>query len=343
MAAVILLVLGKRFIFNDKSAATKVPAKKNQAPVGAEILVVNTQDYEEKIKVTGSIQPEEWVDLQPETSGKVMRIGFIEGSSVSQGQLLVKINDAELQAQKNKVLAQLANARLEQDRLKNLWDARAVSKDQYDKAVLLTQTLDADLQFISAQIAKTEIRAPFSGTIGARNISAGAIISASTVIARLYQNRSLKVRFEVPVRYKAKIKPGRIVQLTGENNVTATASIFSIEPGADPDVRSIVVLARLINNQSQLSSGEFVNVNLTLDKVKNVVLLPTEAVVPVLKGQRVFVMDNGKAAYRDIEILSRNDSSVVVKTGLLQGDTVVTRGIMFLKPGSVVKPVKVRN
>lgn len=343
-AAVILLVLGKIFVFKSPSANKGgMPAARKDMPVAAEITVARAVDFTETVRLTGTVLPEEFVDLQPEVSGRVVKLNFREGSKISQGQLLVKINDAELQAQKIKTGALLANAKTEEQRLQQLWAARAISKDQYDKAVLGTETLKADLLLIQAQIDKTEIRAPFSGEIGQRNISAGAMVTPSTIIARLYQNNQLKIKFDLPVKYKSRVRPGQRINIKTETGQEAEAVIYSIEPGADAEIRTVSILAKVAGFSQILSAGQFVNVNLTLDKIPGVYMIPSEAVIPVLKGQRLILSENGKAVFRNIEVLSRNDSMVVVGKGLKTGDSVVTRGIMFLKPGSIIKPAKKRN
>lgn len=330
--AVMLLLKWKFFPSQSGHTAARPPA----GPVSVEVHVAAAADFSDHLTLSGSVLPAEAVDLQPEVAGKLLAFYVAEGGRVAAGQLIAKLNDADLQAQRLKVEAQLSHAALEAERNKNLWESRAIARQVYDESLLQQATFKADLALIDAQIAKTEIRAPFAGTIGNRNVSPGAMVSPSTVLARFYQTAQLKVETDVPAAYINSVRLNSIVGIKTANGTDATARIYSIEPGADPMARTYNIRAMLLQT-GNLHPGDFVTVNIPLEAIRGAIRIPSEALVPVLKGQRVYVVRDGKASQVDVVTGNRDDSAALVLSGLKAGDSVITRGVLFVKPGVPVK------
>lgn len=339
IVTLIVLILVKWKFFPAEHSTVK--QKPQKGPIAVDVFVAEAKDFNESLKLTGTVISAETVDLMPEVSGKLISVFVAEGSTVKKGQLLAKLNDAELQAQKLRIEALLKNAKMEAERDKNLWDGRAIPKEEYDLSLLQVETQQAELALNAAQIAKTELRAPFDGIVGNRYVSPGAMVSTSTVFAKIYQNSSLKIQFDIPSSFRSRLGVNKTITVTNSEGISNIARIYSIEPGANPTARTFMIRAEMKSVNSDFLPGDFVTVAVGLDKIPNAITIPSQALIPVLKGQKVYVVKNGESVPQDIMIGNRNDSSVLVLSGLKQGDSVVTRGVMFVKPGSKLKIVKV--
>jgi membrane fusion protein (multidrug efflux system) len=330
-----LLLFAKWKFFPGNSSHQQ--AKPPQGPVRVNAALVYETEFADKVRVSGTVMPAETVVLQPEVSGKVTAILFKEGAFVTKGQLLVKLNNADLLAQRRKLTAQARHAQVELERNKQLWNARAVAQDVYDAAVLQSESIAAELEINAALLDKTEIRAPFSGKIGNRNISPGAMVAPATAIATLYQTQSLKIQFFLPTGFRHGVSENSVVEVVTPSGNTLKAIIYSMEPSSDPAVGTVAVKAQISNPQGGVMPGDFVDVVVKKVAVNNAIRIPTACLMPVLKGNRVFVIEQGKAVPRDVVTGVRNDSSVLIVSGLAKGDSLITGGLMFVKPGVPVK------
>ncbi|MEO6303611.1 MAG: efflux RND transporter periplasmic adaptor subunit, partial [Bacteroidia bacterium] len=200
----------------------------------------------------------------------------------------------------------------------------------------------ADQAYISAQLAKATIVAPFSGVIGLKNISEGSFINSSTPIASLVQVNPLYVEFSIPEKYNGLFKKGSVVKFSSENSEQSknyTATIYAIEPRVDETTKTIKARAMYNGNQT-FYPGSFVKVFVDLDEIKNALMIPTQAVIPTLKGQKVIISKNGIATEVMVTIGVRTDEKIQVLDGLNSGDTVITTGLLSLKKDSKLKLLK---
>ncbi|MCG3120501.1 MAG: Multidrug resistance protein MdtA [bacterium] len=294
----------------------------------------------DKVMTVGTILSNEEVEIRSEISGKVEKIDFKEGARVKKGETLLKINDAELQAQL--VRAQYRQALAEQDaeRQRQLFEKKLASQEEYDIAVNQLNIVKADIQIIQAQIAKTEIRAPFNGTIGLRYVSEGSYISPTTRITTLQDYNSVKVDFTVPEKYASLIRQGDRISFTVEGSARKFAgTVYAVEAKIDPTTRTLHIRALSPNPDGVLIPGAFANVEVVL-KEKETLTIPSFALIPELKGYRVFLYKNGKAESQSVEIGSRTDESVEVTRGVQAGDTLITSGILQLRSGMAVQPAE---
>ncbi len=300
--------------------------------------VVSKRKIENRIISSGTLLAAEEVELRSETSGIITKILFQEGSFVKKGMLLVKINDAELQAQLQRTQYRLKLAETREERQRKLLAEKAVSQEEYDLALNELNTLKAEVAVISAQIEKTEIRAPFDGMIGLRYVSVGSYISPATRIASIQCVRPLKVEFSIPEKYAATVRPGDKVlfKVQGITN-TLEARVYAIEPKIDPATRTLTLRATYPNTGNRIFPGAFAEVELFTQQIDDAVLIPTEALIPELKGQKVFVAKQGKAEPKPVEIGMRTDREIQITSGLSDGDTVITTGILQLRPGTSVR------
>jgi membrane fusion protein, multidrug efflux system len=265
-----------------------------------------------------------------------------EGKFVRQGTLLVKLFDADLQAQLKKAQTQLQMAQQTQARQNELIKISGISQSDYDLSVLQVSSIGADIEVLKVQIRKTEVRAPFDGVIGLRNISLGAEVTPSTALANIRAVQQLKLDFSVPEKYSREIKPGMKVTFAIQGDQTPyEATVSATEQGIEATTRSLKARAIVTGKVGSLKPGSFANVTLQLGEIKNALMIPTQAVIPQERNKKVIVAKAGKAKFVTIETGVRQASTIEVTNGLSPGDTVITTGLLFLKPGADLKFSKV--
>lgn len=307
-------------------------------PLSVDGIVVTPTTFSNNLEITGSIEANESVVLRSEVSGLVTAINFKEGSNVSQGAVLVKINDKDIQAQLQDALTKQNLSATSENRAKQLLAKGAISQEEYDIALANLKSLSAQAQIVRAQLAKTTLRAPFSGKIGLRSISVGEYLTPSTVIANLMSTNPIKVSFSIPEKYVGQIKLNSPISfVTDASGKVYTGKIFAIEPGINQQTRTLQIKALAPNANNELLPGSFAKVKLALSEQKDAILVPSEAVIPVLKGKMVYIVKDGKAQQVPVEAGTRTAESVVITSGLNIGDTVLTTGAMALKPDAPVK------
>ena len=305
-------------------------------------IVVQTQTFDNNLSLSGSIEANEQVEIRSEVSGIVESINFREGSTVTKGQLLFKVNDIELRAQLAQAKTKQGLAAENERRAKLLLQKEAISQEEYDVAKADFKLAQAQIQLIQAQIAKTSVRAPFSGKIGLRSISPGTYITPSLLVAKLVNINQLKISFSIPEKYANEVRSNSNLSFTVAGSTEKyTAKIYAIEPEVEISTRTLQVRAITANRDGKLVPGTFANVELPLDIIKDAVVIPSEAIVPVQNGKKVFIMKDGKAKESMIETTTRTDASVLVLSGIKAGDTLITGGVMSLKEDDAVK-VKIR-
>ncbi|MFN0292765.1 efflux RND transporter periplasmic adaptor subunit [Pedobacter helvus] len=325
------------------AGGSKGTKDKSGAGLNVDGIVVKTSDFSSNLEITGSIEANEAVTLRSEVAGLVTGIYFKEGSNVSKGTTLVKINDRDIQAQLKEALTRQNLSASNENRAKQLLEKGAISQEEYDTSQAELQTLKSQVQLIRAQLAKTSIVAPFSGKIGLRNISVGGYLTPSTVIANLLSINPVKIGFSIPEKYVSQLKTNSSISFNIDgNNKTYTGKVFAIEPGINEQTRTLQIKALAPNANNELLPGSFAKIKLSLSVIKDAILIPTEAVIPVLKGKVVYITKNGKAQQVPIETGTRTADRILVLSGLNVGDTVLTTGAMALKPDAAVK-VKIAN
>lgn len=295
-------------------------------------IVVKPQNFNNNLVLSGSIEANEQIEIRSEVSGIVESINFIEGSNVNKGQLLFKVNDAELRAQLTQVTTKERLASENERRAKLLLQKEAISQEEYDVAKAEYASAKAQIQLIKAQIAKTAVTAPFSGKIGLRSISKGTYITPTVVVANLVNIGKLKITFSIPEKYSNQVKNNTALHFTvaGSTDIYS-AKVYAIEPTVNITTRTLQVRAITDNKDGKLLPGTFANVELQLNVIKDAIVVPSQAVIPVQNGKKVFISYMGKAKEVNVETATRTDASLVVLSGLKAGDTLITTGVMALK------------
>jgi membrane fusion protein, multidrug efflux system len=312
-------------------------------PVQAEGFIVKIKTLSENLEVPGTVLPFEITEIRPEISGRVVGLHIPEGSFVRKGALLVKLFDADLQAQLKKLQVQLAIAEKTAERQEALLKISGISQQEYDLSVLGVNNLKADIDLVKVSISKTAILAPFSGRIGLKNISMGAYISPATLVTTISQVAQLKLEYTVPEKYSEEMRKGRQVSFTiAGTNKKFTATIMATESAIEANTRTLKVRGIIKGSDPQLIPGAFAKVILQLDKNDQALIIPTQAIIPQARNKRVIVYSNATAKFQVVVTGIRDSSFVQVLDGLKAGDTVLTTGLMAIRPETKIKLSKVQ-
>ncbi|MFZ4401102.1 MAG: efflux RND transporter periplasmic adaptor subunit [Bacteroidales bacterium] len=326
-----------------KSKETNLKSKE-KPQVKIDGFVVQTSSLINEISVSGSILPNESVALMNEIAGRVVQLNLPEGKFVKKGTLLVKLYDDDLQASLKKMQTQLAIQEKILKRQTELLKANGISQSDYDQTYLQVNSIKADIEMQQSMIRKTQILAPFDGSIGLRNISIGAYISSSSLLATIRMEDQLKLDFSVPEKYSSEIKPGLKVKFSvhGDDKLY-DATVLATEGGIEAYTRNLKVRAIIKSKSDKLLPGGFTNVQLTLGENKNAIMVPTQAIIPQERNKTVIVAKNGKAKFIIVHTGTRRASTIEITDGLNPGDTIVTTGLLFLKDGAKLSFSNVKN
>lgn len=345
---IIVCVLGaliavKFFLFPSHSGTNFSPKQSKGVANIVSAFVIKAEKLENAIFASGTILANEEAELKPEIAGKIIQLLLKEGSSVTKGELLVKINDADFQAQlkKNQLEKDLSETQLK--RKQELLKINGISQEDFEVIQNKVNTIKADMEYLQSQIAKTEIRAPFNGLVGLKNVSEGAYVTVGTVIATIQQINPVKIDFSISERYSDVVKKGDKVAFTIEGNRKSyIGEVFAIEPRIDVTTRTLRVRAICPNSDGTIYPGAFARVQLSLNAINDAIMIPTEAIIPDLKGKKVYRINNGKAEFVKVETGLRTEAKIQITDGLVFGDTIITTGIMQLKPGAAVKITEIK-
>jgi membrane fusion protein (multidrug efflux system) len=339
---ILILVLGKMFVFSkpDKEKAGAKSGGKSAASsaIPVDVYVVGRETINNKIFASGTVIPNEEVDLKSEATGRLVKLDIQEGAYVTKGQLIAKINDQELKAQLQKVIYNQELATKIEERQKKLLNVQAINLEDYDVTANNIRVLEAEKEVLETQLARTEIRAPFSGKIGLKNISEGAYLVPGTSVVTIVQSNPVKIDFTVPEKYSASIKAGSSIGFNLDGDATDYwAKVIAIEPKVDESLRTLRIRAVTPNPGGRFVPGMFVKVEVNLSANDNAIMIPTESIVPVLKGKKVYVVKNGKAQEAMVVTGLRTDKKIQIIDGLQLGDSLITSGIIALKANAPVK------
>ena len=347
-ASISLIYLSIFFLFSCGDSDRKQQAQQQQQrgggggsqrpPVRAEAMTVSTSVLLDNIEIPGTIVANETTEIRPEVPGLITGVYFQEGSYVGRGALLFKLNDADLQAQLRKLQVQQRIARQNENRSSELLKIGGISRQDYDATVLQTSNTSADIAIIQTQIAKTAVRAPFSGKVGFRMVSKGAYVSPSTVMTTMTQTSDLKIDFTVPEKYIPQVKAGQFINFTVEGmNKKYTGRIIATESNIMQNTRTLQVRAAVQGDAAGLTPGGFAKVILNFEPDQNAIVIPTQAVIPQARGKKVYLYQNGVAKFVDVETGIRDSATIQITKGLKIGDTVLLTGLLSLRPeGKVV-------
>lgn len=355
-AAIALLIAGmafypqlKKWISAGKDdsapAAQGGPAgNQKQPPLNVNAKILKYETLQDIFRTKGILIPDEEVNLTFETSGKITRINFKEGTQVRKGQLLAKVNDEPLQAELKKLQAQLPLARERVFRQKSLLDKDAVSQEAYESITTELEKLNADVELVKARLAQTELRAPFDGIVGLRMVSEGTYASPTVEISRLTKISPLKIEFSVNERQANSIKVGTKINFTVENDLNKyQAVIYAIESKLDERTLSLKARAMYDNPGGKLKPGRSATIEINLQEITNTIVIPSLASIAEMGRDIAYIYKDGKAQQVILKKGLRTSASIQIVDGLQLGDTLITSGVMQLRDGIPVKINKIEQ
>lgn len=329
-------------------AATGCSPKKSAGPGGAPptsvvVIEAKSQGVVDNLSLVGTVTANEMVELKSEIDGTILEIDYEEGKKVRKGDLLVRLDDTKLAAA---VAETEANFKLSQstfERAKQLLNDKLISQQEFDQTASAFQSHQATLDFRRRELKDARILAPFSGTVGARTISPGQVISRATTLTWLVDFDPVKVEINVPERFISQLQIGQIIEI----NVATypgkkfKGDVYFIAPYVDPTTRTALVKARISNPKGELKPGMFANLDLTLKTRENSLVIPEAALVQLLEGDKalVFVVDkDSKIEAKTVKLGLRLAGFAEVLSGLQNGERVVIEGIQKVGPGAMVTP-----
>jgi membrane fusion protein (multidrug efflux system) len=310
----------------------------------AEAVIVKPESLSSLYQSSGTLLANEEISVYPEISGRITAINFKEGTNIRKGDLLVQLFDSDIRAQIRKLNAQRELQVITKGRQDELLQINGISRQEYDNTVTQIAAIDADIAAGEAQLRRLQIRAPFDGVIGLRNVSVGAIVSTTSLITMIQQVNPLKLDFPVPEQYNGAIHTGDKIHFTVTGlSDTLEGSITALQPAADATTRTITMRALVPNEGRKLIPGAFANVFITLAKNTNAITIPSQCIIPTTRDKKVAVLRKGKAELVTVSTGMRLVSEVEILQGLQPGDTVITTGIMQVKTGMDVKITKIKG
>lgn len=341
--AVATLLLATSCKDEKKESASPQGGSRPQNTMTVVGYIVKTGPVSEPIQLPGSLLPMEETEIQSEVSGRVVSHSINEGAYVNKGALLVKLFDGDLQAQLKKLQVQLQIAEKTEERNKELLKISGISQQDYDLIFLQVSNIKADMELLRTSIVKTEIRAPFSGRLGFRNISIGAYITPATIITNLRQLSQMKLQFSVPEKYTSKIRNGQTISFSVEGSTRKfLARVYASESTVSETTRGLNVRCMVQQNDASLVPGSFAKVDMDFAKNDNAILVPSQAILPQARGKKLILYRDGIAKFVDVQTGIRDSANVEIIGGVIPGDTIITTGLLGLKPDAKVKLSKVQ-
>ncbi len=310
--------------------------------ISVEGFIVKPATLDNAITIPGTILPNEQIQVRSELSGRIEELNFKEGAFVKKGSLLVKVDDSELKAQLQKLHAQIEQAKADEQRKKQLIEVNGITQEEYDASVTTVKEFEADIALIQTRINKSNIRAPFDGYVGLRLASPGAYVSTGDIISTLVETNPAKIEFNVPEKYAGQIHKGMEVtfNLSGEEK-SFVGKVYATDPMIDPSSRALKVRALCDNKKNELVPGAFVQLSLGLEKIKNALMIPTLALVPLVNSENVYVIKNGQAQLTEVTTGSRTENKVQIINGLTKGDTLALTGLLAIRNGMNINVSKI--
>ena len=321
-----------------KSSPPRLQSGMSGAKIPVDAMVIQPQLLDNRIFTTGTLLANEEVKLQPEIAGRVTDVLFPEGGKVKKGDVLIRINDRELKAQLEGKEVEEKQASDLESRARHLFESKGISQEEYDKAANTLKMIQAQKEVMQAQLAKTEIIAPFDGVIGLRYVSEGSFVSTTTLVATMQEIDPMKVEFSVPEKYGKQIKKDtEITVVVGDSPEKYKGVVYAVESKIDLETRTIKARAKIPNPKGDLIPGSFAKVDISLEQLPNAIVIPSGSIVPEMTGDKVFVCVNGKVQSVPVKTGIRTENSVQIVQGLNPQDTLITTGLLQLSDGKTVE------
>ncbi len=344
LASLLFLTVVSCSIKNDtNSSANETSMEVVKLPV--DVIEVKELELIQEETLIGTLLPIQEVAIVSEISQKITKIAFKDGEFVSKGQLLYKLNDADLRAKQKELYAELELARINEKRYASLLKTEAIRQQDYDEIATKLQSLQAQAEFLNYELSKTEIRAPFAGKIGITKVDLGAYVFPGQEMVSLQDQSKVKINFSVPEKYALLARNGKsITFITQLSDKEYKATITASNSGLDDQNRSLMVQAVADNSQNEFRGGMSAKIKFsTVDIGAKGIKIPSQALIPGENGYNVFVLSNDKAKTTAVTIGTRTENEVTILSGLKDGDKVIISNILRLGDGTAVAEVEITN
>lgn len=313
--------------------------------MSVEVTAAFRDSVVDAIVATGGVEAMQQIALRPDVDGRVVELMFREGQRVAEGAPLVKIDDAELVAQVERARADRDLARQALERTRQLVADRAAATADLERAEATQRVAQASLDLLELRLARTVVRAPFTGVIGQRRVSVGDYVTSQRELLMLQTVSPVRAVFNVPERYASELRPGqavtfRVAALPGRD---FDGRVDFVDPSVTLPGRTITVKALASNSNGDLQPGMFVEVRLATEVRPNATVIPEEAIAPAAGGAFAWVLVDGKVTRRELELGVRSPGFVEVRRGIEVGDQVVVGGLDRLFEGAAVNATVVER
>lgn len=318
-------------------------AERKMPPFAVEAATVQAETWPTGLSAIGTLRAVNGGDIKAETAGRVKTLNFDSGKEVQKGDLLVQLDDEVERAELRSYQAQLKLARLDYQRGLKLIKQKSIAESTLDQDRARLEEAQAGIARIQAVIEKKQIRAPFSGRLGLREIDPGEYINIGQTISKLQALDPLLVDFLLPEKYLPKLQTGQTadIHLDAFPGQTFQARLNAVDAEVDSATRHIKVQARLTNPEYKLLPGMFAEVSVLLPESNEVISIPQTAVSYSLYGDAVFVIEGeGEALQvkrRYIKLGRLRGERIAILDGLQVGERVVSAGQMKLRDGAAVQ------
>lgn len=344
IVALVAACISKAGILNDESATALTTDSLHTAPVpvpGAtpvDGVVVKPGVVRDELQLTGTLLANQRVEIVSELTRRIVKVHVREGSRVRQGAPLFQLDDADLQAQLQRLRQQEKLASLNERRLNDLLAHDAIAQQDYDEAITNLKVLEAQIQEVLVAIGKARIVAPFDGQVGIIKVYPGSVVSVNTPLTDIEDNSVIKLEFSVPEKYSQVITNGsRHAFTVASDQREYSATVAARAASLTEDTRTLLVHALAPNPDGRLLPGQSARISLALGSSGEALTVTSQALIPSSRGYSVYVSRHGRVEAAPVQIGQRSAGSVEITQGLQKGDTVITSNLLRLLPGSPVQ------
>ena len=312
-----------------------------EPPAATPVFVTKAeiQSIEDRIEALGTLRANESVELTASVTEIVTAISFDDGDRVKAGDVLVEMTSDEEHAQLEEARVTVDEAKRQYRRIKSLRAQQSASESQLDEQRRVWEASRARLTAIESRLADRLVRAPFTGVVGLRNVSIGALVTPGDLITTLDDDSVMKLDFPVPAVYLGVVRSGMPVKAVTRawQGRIFEGSVKSIDSRVDPVTRTVIIRALLSNSDHALRPGMLMQVEL-FSAQRQAIVLPEECLIAKGKEHFVFVVsaEDNTVQRRQVRIGVRRPGQVEVVEGLTVGELVITDGTLKVRPGSQV-------
>lgn len=347
ISIILIIVVVSALLIIPKLLSTKnndtAPQTLGDQSIPVDVYVAQPVQLENQVITGGTIVANEEVQIRSELTRKITGIYFKEGTYVPQGKVLFKLDDSDLLARLKKLDLQEELALKNEQRETELLNKGLATQEQYEIAENQLASIRADREIVEVELDKTNIRAPFSGVTGFRNVSLGSLVTNANILTTIQDIGKIKIDFSIPEKFIVAFREGQQIKFKVDGiDQEFNGTVVSYDPQLNENTRSIILRAAADNKGGKLLPGAFVRVTLELGDISNALLVPSEAIIPKLKGQSIYILRNGVPKLTEVEIGTRTEKDVQILTELAPGDTVITTNILRIRPNSKIKVVNTK-